>query len=155
MIVCEDVMERRCARAAAEQAGIPVAWIDQPRGYALAWMAASPNEEGPDGPAIAIQRLVDVDGSGWAEIVTAVPAIAVEPDEPPTMVLSHHGETASAWIDETLGLVSIGWTDDGVGYVLTAQPRPWDPNSVMRAWERMRYVGAARSSRAEAGSAGR
>jgi hypothetical protein len=118
-----------------------VAWISEPTGYELAWLAASRNEEGPNGPAVASQYLVDADGRGWTEIVTAVPAIEVEPGDTPPILLSHDGDTASVWIDETLGLVSIEWTHDDIGYVLTAQPRPWDPTSVMNVWKQMRYAG--------------
>jgi hypothetical protein len=141
VIVCEGTMATTCARAAARRTGMTVAWISEPTGYELAWLAASRNEEGPNGPAVASQYLVDADGRGWTEIVTAVPAIEVEPGDTPAILLSHDGDTASVWIDETLGLVSIEWTHDDIGYVLTAQPRPWDPTSVMNVWKQMRYAG--------------
>jgi hypothetical protein len=140
MIVCRGSMEAACARAAASRAGMTVAWIDEPAGYELAWMAASTNEGDIERPALARLYLVDGDGPGWIEIVTAVPAITVEPGRDPGTSISDDGHAASVWVDDTLGLVSIEWLHDGEGYVLTAQPRPWDPTAVIRHWKRMRYA---------------
>jgi hypothetical protein len=139
VIVCEDTVGTRCARTAAERMRITVAWIEEPAGYRGAWMAASRRDRGPGAPGIASQSVVAEDGTGWIEVVTAVPAIGVEPGDTPAILLTAHGDTASVWIDETLGLVSIEWTHEDTGYVLTAQPRPWDPASVMNVWKQIRY----------------
>lgn len=138
LMVCEGTMDLACAQEAAEQAFTPVAWIDEPAGYELAWVIATGNSES-HGPAIASQYLLGSDGQGMIEVVTALPAIDVEPRTPPTDSVSNGTDTASVWIDVGLGLVSMEWTHEGIGYVLIAQPRPWDPSAVVDVWKTIRY----------------
>jgi hypothetical protein len=137
MKVCEGTMDAACAQEAAEQTFTTFAWIDEPEGFKLEWVMATGD---PEGPAVASQYLLGANGQGMIEVVTAVPAIAVQPGTPPTASVSNGTDTASVWIDEELGFVSMEWTHDGIGYVLTAQPRPWDPSGVVEVWKTVRYT---------------
>jgi hypothetical protein len=140
MMVCEGTMDSACAQEAAEQSFTTVAWIDEPAGYELAWVIATGNPESPDGPAIASQYLLGTDGQGMIEVVTGLPAIDVEPGTPPSDSVSNGTDTASVWIDDEFGLVSMEWTHEGIGYVITAQPRPWDHSAVVDAWRTIQYA---------------
>jgi hypothetical protein len=140
MMVCEGVMDSACAQDAANQAFITFAWLDEPAGYELAWVIATGDPKSPDGPAIASEYLLGSDGLGMIEVVTALPAIEVEPGTPPTSSVSNGTDTASVWVDREFGLVSMEWTHEGIGYVLTAQPRPWEPTTVVEAWKAIRYT---------------
>jgi hypothetical protein len=140
MMVCEGAMDSACAQDAADQASTTFAWLDEPAGYELGWVIATGDPQSPEGPAIASEYLLGPGGQGMIEVVTSLPAIEVEPGTPPTSSVSNGADTASVWVDEDFGLVSMEWTHEGIGYVLTAQPRPWDPSSVVQAWKTIRYT---------------
>lgn len=140
MMVCEGAIDPACAQDAADQAFTTFAWLDEPAGYELAWVIATGDPKSPDGPAIASEYLLGSDGLGMMEVVTSLPAIEVEPGMPPTSSVSNGTDTASVWVDEDFGLVSMEWTHEGIGYVLTAQPRPWDLSMVVEAWKTIRYT---------------
>jgi hypothetical protein len=140
MMVCEGAMDATCAGAAAERVAIAFAWVDEPMGYELAWVIASRNPGNPDGTAIASQYLVGADGQGFMEVVTSVPPIPGEFPSPPSRSVSNGIDTATVWEDDELGVIQLEWTHDGVEYVLTAQPRPWDPSAVIEVWKTIQYT---------------
>ncbi|MDQ5874815.1 MAG: hypothetical protein M3526_05475 [Actinomycetota bacterium] len=123
-------MDVTCAREAAEQAFTTVAWIPEPSGYDLAWVWARGDR---GGPAIASQYLLDPDGQGAIEVVTAIPGIDVEPGTPPSRSVSNGDDAASVWLNDEFGVVEIEWTHDGIGYLINAKPRPWNPDAVVDA----------------------
>ena len=43
-------------------------------------------------------------------------------------------------IHEVFGTTSVEWTHDGITYLITAQPRPWDPSAVVDAWKTVQYA---------------
>jgi hypothetical protein len=140
LVLCEDTMDVSCARDAAERAFTTVAWMDEPSGYKLAWVWATGH---PDGSSVAMQYLLDADGQGAIEVVTAIPAIDVEPGTPPTRFVSNGDDTASVLINEELGWVAIDWTQDGIGYLISAKPRPWNPDAIVDAWKTIQYASPA------------
>jgi hypothetical protein len=137
VVVCEGAMDATCAQEAADEAFTVFAWLKEPTGYDLAWVAATGN---PKGPTLATEYLLDSDGEGMIEVVTAVPAIGVEPGTSSVSSISNGTDTASVWVDEQFGVVSIEWTHERIGYLITAQPRPWDPSAVVEAWKTIRYT---------------
>lgn len=137
LVVCEGTMDVTCAQRAAERAFTTVAWIDEPSGYELAWVWAKGYR---DGPATASQYLLDADGQGAIELVTALPAVEVEPGTPPARSASNGTDTASVWVNDEFGVVQLEWTHDGIGYLINAKPRPWDPSTVIDAWTTIQYA---------------
>ena len=140
LVLCEGTMDVACAQDAAERAFTTVAWMDEPSGYNLAWVWATGE---PGGSSVAMQYLLDADGQGAIEVVTAIPAIDVEPGTPPSRLVSNGDDTASVLINDELGWVAIDWTHDGIGYLISAKPRPWKPDAIVDAWKTIKYASPA------------
>jgi hypothetical protein len=137
LLLCEGAMDVGCAQDAAERAFTRVAWMDEPSGYKLAWVWATGD---PGGSSLAMQYLLDADGQGAIEVVTAIPAIDVEPGTLPSRFVSNGDDTASVLIDDEMGWVAIDWTHDGTGYLISAKPRPWNPDAIVDAWRTIQYA---------------
>lgn len=139
LVVCEGVMDSACAQDAADRIGTTVAWLDGPAGYDLEWMFATANPVMPDEGVIATQYFVGEDGYGMFEVLTSVPPLP-SGAPPQSRFVSNGPDRGSVWMDETTGIASVEWSHDGIKYVITAQPRPWDPSAVVEAWKTIHYT---------------
>jgi hypothetical protein len=146
LVVCKGAMDAACAQEAADRIGTTVAWLDEPAGYELEWFVANRHPEPvdpavPDHGVIATQYFLGgADGRGMFEVMTSVPPLPVGPPPPRSRSVSNGTDTGSVRVDEVFGTASIEWTHDGIAYVITAQPRPWDPSAVVDAWKTIRYA---------------
>jgi hypothetical protein len=140
LVVCKGAMDSICARDAADRIGTTVAWLDEPAGYELEWMFATADPVIPDEGVLAVQYFVTPDGHGMFEVLTSVPPL-VESSPPPQSrrSVSNGTDTGSFWMAEASGTASVEWTHDGITYLITAQPRPWDPSAVVDAWKTIQY----------------
>jgi hypothetical protein len=95
----------------------------------------------PDEGVVAVQYFVTPDGHGMFEVLTSVPPL-VESSPPPhdRRPVSNGTDTGSTWMDEITGTASVEWTHDGIRYLITAAPRPWDPAAVVDAWKTVQYT---------------
>jgi hypothetical protein len=75
------------------------------------------------------------------EVMTSLPPL-VESSPPPQShrSVSNGTDTGSLWMAEVSGTASVEWMHDGIAYLITAQPRPWDPSAVVDAWKTIRYA---------------
>lgn len=146
LVVCNGAMNPACAQQAADRIGTTVAWLDEPPGYRLEWLVANRHAEAVDSAVsddgvIATQYFVGgADDRGMFEVVTSVPPLPFGPPPPQPRSVSNGTDTGSFRIDEVFGTASIEWTHEGIAYVLTAQPRPWDPAAVVDVWKTIRYA---------------
>jgi hypothetical protein len=145
LVVCTDSMDAACAQRAADRIGTTVAWLDEPPGYELEWMLANDRTVSPADGVIATQYFLGADGHGMFEVVTSVPPLG-DPPTPRSRAIFNGTDHGKMWVDEQFGVVSIGWAHDGVEYLITAQPRPWDPLTVEQAWKTVRYASPKTSS---------
>jgi hypothetical protein len=145
LVVCNGVMNWACAQRAADRIGTTVAWLDEPPGYRLEWFVANRHAEAMD-PAssdgvIATQYFVGgSDDRGMFEVVTSAPPLPFGPPPPRPLSVSNGTDAGSFRVDEVFGTASIEWTHEGITYVITARPRPWDPAAVVDAWKTIRYT---------------
>lgn len=146
LVVCRGEMDSACAQEAADRIGTTVAWLDEPAGYRLEWLVANRHAETvdpavPDDGVIATQYFVGgADDRGMFEVMTSVPPLASGPPPPRSRSVSNGTDNGSVWMDEVTGTASVVWTHDGITYLITAQPRPWDPSAVVDAWKAIRYA---------------
>jgi hypothetical protein len=147
LVVCRGEMDSACAQEAADRIGTTVAWLDAPVGYRLEWLVANRYVEPvdptvPDDGVIATQYFVGgADDRGMFEVMTSLPPL-VESSPPPQShrSVSNGTDTGSLWMAEVSGTASVEWMHDGIAYLITAQPRPWDPSAVVDAWKTIRYA---------------
>jgi hypothetical protein len=140
LVVCRGAMDTACAQEAADRVGTTVAWLDDPPGYELEWMFATGDPVIPDGGVIATQYFVGTDGQGMFEVLTSVPPLPPGPIPPQSRPVSNGEDTGSIWVEEVSGIASVEWTHDGIKYIITAQPRPWDPSAVVDVWRTVQYA---------------
>ena len=137
-------MDSTCAQEAADRIGMTVAWLDEPAGYQLEWLVANRHPVDPaipDGGVIATQYFLGgADGRGMFEVMTSVPPLPSGPPSSRSRSVSNGTDTGSLWVDEVFGTASIDWTHDGIEYLITAQPLPWDPSAVVDAWKTIQYA---------------
>jgi hypothetical protein len=69
------------------------------------------------------------------EVLTSVPPIPESSPPLQSRSVSNGTDTGSMWMDEVTGTASVVWTHDGIEYLITAQPRPWDPSAVVDVWK--------------------
>lgn len=147
LVACKGAMDSICAQEAADRIGTTVAWLDEPSGYELEWFVAN-RHAAPVDPAIrgdgviATQYFVGgADDRGMFEVMTSVPPL-VESSPPPRSrrSISNGTDTGSFWMAEVSGTASVEWMHDGITYLITAQPRPWDPSAVVDAWKTIQYA---------------
>jgi hypothetical protein len=143
LVTCRGAMDAACAQTAADRIGITVAWLDAPPGYRLEWMLANDRTVSTEVGVIASQYFLGSDGRGMFEVVTSVPPIGDGPPPTRAQSLSHGADTGSLWVDARFGIVSIEWTHEGIVYLITAQPRPWNPDAVVDAWRTIHYASPA------------
>jgi hypothetical protein len=147
LVVCRGEMDSACAQEAADRIGTTVAWLDEPAGYQLEWLVANRHVEPvdpavPDDGVIATQYFLGgAGGRGMFEVMTSVPPL-VESSPPPRPHRSvwNGTDTGTLWMAEVSGTASVEWMHDGITYLITAQPRPWDPSAVVDAWKTIRYA---------------
>jgi len=140
LVVCKGSMNAACARRTAERIGTTVAWLEEPAGFQLEWMFATADPVIPEGGVIATQYLVASESSGMLEVLTSVPPLPTSAPPSQSRLVSDGTDRGTMWFDERLGVASIVWTHDGVEYLITAQPRPWDPSAVVDVWRTIRYA---------------
>ena len=141
LVVCKGALDAACAQETADRLGTTIAWLDDPAGYELEWMFATADPVIPDGGVIAVQYFVTPDGHGMFEVLTSVPPL-VESSPPPQSrrSVSNGADTGSVWMAEASGTASVEWTHDGITYLITAVPRPWDPWAIVDAWKTIQYT---------------
>src|SRR5438552_3744141 len=61
MVICRTGPTRACAAEAARRTGLPVAWMRQPAGYRLQWLAALALPGQPEGRRFAFESLLSRD----------------------------------------------------------------------------------------------
>jgi hypothetical protein len=146
LTVCKGAMDSACAQDAADRIGTTVAWLDEPAGYELEWLVADRHAEAgdpatPEGGVVATQYFVGgTDGRGMFEVMTSVPPLPSPPPPPRSRLVSNGTDTGSVWMDQASGTASVEWAHDGIVYVITAQPRPWDPAAIVDAWKTIEYA---------------
>jgi hypothetical protein len=140
LVVCRGAMDAACAQETANRIGTTVAWLDEPAGYGLEWMFATADPVIPDEGVIATQFFVTADGHGMFEVLTSVPPMPESSPPPQSRSVSNGTDTGSMWMDEVTGTASVVWTHDGIEYLITAQPRPWDPSAIIDVWKTIRYA---------------
>ena len=151
LTICKGAMDAACAQDAADRIGTTVAWLDEPAGYELEWFVANRHAESvdpatPEDGVIATQYFVGgADGRGMFEVMTSVPPLPSPPPPPRSRLVSNGTDTGSVWMDEASGTASVEWTHDGIVYIITAQPRPWDPSAIVGAWKTVQYTSPASS----------
>jgi len=139
-------MDAACAQETADRLGTTIAWLDDPAGYELEWMFATADPVIPDEGVLAVQYFVTPDGHGMFEVMTSVPPL-VESSPPPQnrRPVSNGTDIGSVWMAEATGTASVEWTHDGITYLITAVPRPWDPSAVVDAWKTIKYASSKSS----------
>jgi len=143
LLVCRGAMDAACAQDAADRIGTTVAWLDEPAGYGFEWFVANRHPVDPAIPdaVVATQYFVGgADDRGMFEVMTSVPPLPGAPPPPRSRSVSNGTDAGSVWMDEVSGTASVEWTHDGITYVITAQPRPWDPSAVVDAWKTIQYA---------------
>jgi hypothetical protein len=147
LVVCRGEMDSACAQEAADRIGTTVAWLDAPAGYQLEWLVANRHVEPvdpavPDDGVIATQYFLGgAGGRGMFEVMTSVPPfVESSPPPQPHRSVSNGTDTGTLWMAEVSGMASVEWMHDGITYLITAQPRPWDPSAVVDAWKTIRYA---------------
>jgi hypothetical protein len=146
LTVCKGAMDSACAQDAAERIGATVAWLDEPAGYQLEWMVANRHAEAvdaatPEDGVVATQYFRGgTDGRGMFEVMTSVPPLRGPPPPPRSRLVSNGTDTGSVWMDQASGTASVEWTHHGITYIITAQPRPWDPSAIVNAWKTVQYA---------------
>ena len=146
LTVCKGAMDWACAQDAADRIGTTVAWLDEPAGYELEWFVANRHAEAvdpatPDDGVVATQYFLGgTDGRGMFEVMTSVPPLLSPPPPFRSRLVSNGTDTGSFWMAEASGTASVEWTHNGIVYVITAQPRPWDPSAIVDAWKTIQYA---------------
>jgi hypothetical protein len=146
LVVCKGAMDAACAQEAADRIGTTVAWLDEPAGYRLEWLVTNRHAEPvdpavPDDGVIATQYFVGgADDRGMFEVMTSVPPLVESSPPQSRRSVSNGTDTGSFWMAEVSGTASVEWTHDGITYLITAQPRPWDPAAVVDAWQTIQYA---------------
>jgi hypothetical protein len=146
LTVCKGAMDSACAQDVADRIRTTVAWLDEPAGYKLEWFVADRHAEAvdpsaPEDGVVATQYFVGgTDGRGMFEVMTSVPPLPSPPPPPRSRIVSNGTDTGSVWMDEQSGTASVEWTHDGIVYVITAQPRPWDPSAIVDVWKTIQYA---------------
>ena len=146
LVVCKGAMDSACAQDAADRIGTTVAWLDEPAGYELEWFVANRHAEAvdpatPEDGVVATQYFLGgTDGRGMFEVMTSVPPLPSPPPPPQSRLVSNGTDTGSFWMAEASGTASVEWTHNGIVYVITAQPRPWDPSAIVDAWKTIEYA---------------
>jgi hypothetical protein len=146
LTICKGAMGSACAQDAADRIGTTVAWLDEPADYELEWFVANRHAEAVD-PATSDDGVVATqyflggpNGRGMFEVMTSVPPLPSPPPPPRSRLVSNGTDTGSFWMDEASGTASVEWTHNGIVYVITAQPRPWDPSAIVDAWKTVQYA---------------
>jgi hypothetical protein len=141
LVVCKGAMDAACAQETADRLDTTIAWLDDPAGYELEWMFATADPVIPDEGVVAVQYFVTPDGHGMFEVLTSVPPlVAISPPPQPRRSISNGTDTGSSWMAEASGTASVEWTHEGITYLITAVPRPWDPSAVVDAWKTVQYA---------------